>query len=101
MDVITTLHLWTWTEKGQAEVASNSGSNYPKLPANTDYSQFHRYGCLWTPTLVQFYFDDVPYCSVNVGPGTIYDEMNQQHLMLLLGAAEGWPLFVDWVRVWQ
>jgi hypothetical protein len=68
---------------------TNSG---PKLDNN-----WHKYGMLWTPGKLSFFFDDV-------AVGTASDSNNSlesQSLFLILGTGNKWPLNVDYVRVWQ
>jgi glycosyl hydrolase family 16/Big-like domain-containing protein len=76
-----------------------------------DLSQYHKYGVLWVPGRLTFYFDDQPIYSVAT-PAI----MDQQDYILILGSQEGanWSygnlngvtanmiaVKADWVRVWQ
>jgi beta-glucanase (GH16 family) len=93
---ITTIHDWM----GQTANGQNS-NNVPTVPASTDYTQFHRYGCLWTPGKVVWYFDDEPVTTVATGAGTLYDSMETDKMAVLLGTGVSWPMDVDYVRIWQ
>jgi beta-glucanase (GH16 family) len=88
-----------------------SKKNAFALADNTDFSQYHVYGLLWTPGKVTWYLDNQPLHSESAP--AIFD---QQDFFLVLGMQEGddWKagnlsgvtaatmtLNVDWVRVWQ
>jgi beta-glucanase (GH16 family) len=78
---------------------------------NADLSQYHKYGVLWIPGHMTWYFDDQPIYSVSTRP-----ILDQQDYFIILGSQEGvnWTygnrtgvtasnigMYVDWVRVWQ
>ncbi len=106
-----TIHHWN----GDKQIESN-GSDYPprntfKLPSENDFSQYHKYGLLWEPGKMTWFYDDKPLHSENAYP--IFD---RQRYMLILSMQEGakWKegdrtgiaatemtMNVDWVRVWQ
>ena len=87
---------------------------------------WHTYGCLWTSNgngsgTVQFYYDGflivhqggvttfLTGTNQSLAPGqisgstigTALTAMESDNLFIYLGTAQGWPLNVDWVRVWQ
>ena len=88
----------------------NNNNTY-RLPANTDFSQFHTYGLLWQPGMVTWYYDNQPLMSAPTP--AIFDK---QDYFMVLGMQEGatWEygnrtgvtatqmaLSVQWVRVWK
>jgi beta-glucanase (GH16 family) len=93
--IITTLHEWHGN--------SNDGNsnNTPTLPAGTNLSQYHTYGCLWTTNKVVWYFDNQAVTTLVVGPGTLWPSLEQQHLFLILGTGHNWPVNYKFVNVWQ
>jgi hypothetical protein len=87
---------------------------------------WHTYGCLWTSNAngsgsVQFYYDgflvvhqkgvttfltgeNQSLASGQISGstmGTSLTAMENDNLFIYLGTAQGWPMNVDWVRVWQ
>ena len=78
---------------------------------------WHVYSCWWTSTFIKWYLDDVLKHEVAVGPGTDWDELEQEMQLLLqmwtMSNSGGWATHVngssaesihaeiDWVRVWQ
>jgi len=101
-----TIHEWTNSHTDQA-----SRNNAFQLPSDTDMSQFHTYGALWTPGNITWYYDNRPLHSEPTPP--IFD---QQDFFMVLTMQEGrnWKngdlsgvtaprmtLNVDWVKVWQ
>lgn len=90
------------------------------VPSTTNFSSYHRYGLLWIPATASkkgsltYYFD-----GVQVGPSTTYSQfstqkpvpssstpwtfgvVDQQHLVLILGAGASTPMQVQSVTVWQ
>ena len=102
-----TIHRW----KGSREMASSSPHNHFSLPPQTNVSQFHTYGLLWTPGRLTWYFDGAPLHSEPA-----FEIFDRQDYCLILGmqegsdwkagnmkdvTAQGLTLSVDWVRVWQ
>jgi Glycosyl hydrolases family 16 len=76
-------------------------NNVIHLPSGTDLNEYHVYGCLWTPGRIEFYFDDRLGATVSWQPGQTFDVLDRQSMYLVLGTDGGWPMQVDWVRVWQ
>jgi hypothetical protein len=90
------------------------------VPANTNFSQYHRYGFLWIPATAMkkgsfsYYFD-----GVQIGATTYYTKFNnqppvpganqpwtfgiidQQHLVLIIGSGPPVPMKVKTIQVWQ
>jgi beta-glucanase (GH16 family) len=94
--LITTVHEWS----GNTSQVGNYDGNVPKLPAGFSTSQFHTYGVAWTDSAVTWFIDDAQVTTCAVGPGTKFPSMDKARMVVLLGAGKGWPLTVDWVRVW-
>ena len=109
---------------GRANVqASLIGSDEPAQPED---GWWHTYGCLWTSNgngsgTVQFYYDGflivhqrgvttfLTGTNQSLSPGQIsgstmgtgLNAMESDNMFIYLGTADGWPMNVDWVRVWQ
>jgi hypothetical protein len=96
------------------------------VPSGTDFSQYHKYGCLWVPATpstqgyLKFYFDDVQtdsptfywnYYDPNdpttypppppVNGSTAMSGMDWRHMLLILGTGTSQPMVVQSVSVWQ
>ena len=86
---------------------------------DVDFTQYHRFGFLWTPATgsapgtAVFYFDGKPvgnkvtWTSSSDHPGTPEGQpwkfgiLDDQHLVLILGTGVGKPMTVSSVNVWQ
>jgi len=97
-DYITTVHQFVNTNPSTQDQNLN---NLPTIPAGTDFGTWHTYGCLWTPNLVRWYFDNQLVTTVATGPGTPFTALEQSKMFLILGTGQYWPMFVDFVHVWQ
>jgi hypothetical protein len=95
------------------------------VPTGTDFSQYHKYGCLWVPATpstrgyLKFYFDDRQigvtfywnYYNPNdvstypaappVNGSTAMSGMDWRHMLLILGTGTRQPMTVQSVSVWQ
>ena len=91
------------------------------VPADTDFSAFHRYGLLWVPASkghqgeARFYFDGKEIGQrlkwekfTNQTPSVVglwqlwtYGIMDRQHYVLILGSGANVPITVQSVDVWQ
>lgn len=90
-----------WSTNFATETANNVGSNQPTLPAGTDFSVYHTYGCLWTANLLVWYFDNVSYITQAIGVGSGYSlDTAGSSLYLIIGTGNSWLCTWDWVRVW-
>ena len=92
---LTTVHQVTGTNRQQ------NPNNVPTVPQGTNYGDWHTYGCLWTPNEVRWYFDNNLVETVKTGPNTPYTALEQEHMFLILGSGSKWPMYVDYVHVWQ
>lgn len=97
----TTIHQWTGLGPNLTEDKYNSENNFFRFPAGTDFNQFHKFGCLWTPGRITYYFDDKPGPTVSWVPGGTFSILDEQNIYLILGSGANWPMEVDWVRVWK
>jgi beta-glucanase (GH16 family) len=97
---------------GKDGIGSQSSS--PNGQALSD--DFHVYGVVWSPKLVQFFVDGKPYGTVtpeSLPKNTKWVFDRPFFLVLNLAIGGGWPgnpdkttkfpqaLIVDWVRAWQ
>ena len=114
-DFVGTVH--DWADKSKTHYQNKN--NVQPLPKDTDFNQWHTYGCLWTPGKVTWYFDDkalmtqkysatappAPLANgtTNPTPDGIfhYLDTDPEGMLLILGSDSNWPIYVDWVRVWQ
>ena len=97
---ITTVHQWQHNASSNTSIAHNA-DNVPDVPRGFDFTQWHVYGCLWTPNKVQWYLDGKLVTTAAVGPGTSFTALEQNHMMVILGTGRSWPMDVDYVHVWQ
>lgn len=111
---VGTLHDWA----NSGNIHYQNSNNYQNT-SGIDYSQWHTYGCLWTPGKVTWYFDGVAKMTQNYsatappsplanGPVTptpvgVFNILDQSPggNSLILGSGPGWPIDVDWVHSWQ
>lgn len=91
----------------------SSGKNISKYLIDP-YGDWQTIGCLWTPGSVTWYIEDSyvtsttysadglpsPESSSNQEVGC-FSILDQEEMLVILGAGVDWPLEVDWVRVWQ
>ncbi|MGC2401295.1 MAG: family 16 glycosylhydrolase, partial [Acidobacteriaceae bacterium] len=107
-----TVHVWN----NGADVANNEGTNFINLPAGTDLSQFNKYGLLWTPTSLSWYFNDVLMETVDTTQSAYNTTFNNSGLFYLIldqangcnwnnnpcaGQASPLDMKVQWVHVYQ
>jgi hypothetical protein len=112
-------HTWP-ANFGSGEISPSNtfpvATNVPAIPGGNpgcDFSVYHRYGMLWTPNSIQFFFDDVGYQTIDVsrgasgtgGLGANPDGYNLEcagdPLLVIIGTGAQWPCTWDWVRVWS
>ena len=101
-----TIHNWT-TNFASDTTPNNwqSGLNVPALPGGnpgtTDFSVYHKYGLLWVPDLLTWYFDDQPYITQDVSNAAGHNlEANTDPLFIIIGTGRNWTCAWDWIRVW-
>jgi hypothetical protein len=106
-----TVHDWQ-VHGTNKPVNFQNTNNY--TPLSVDWNQWHVLGCLWMPGKITWCLDDSPlqtlyYSSGHdqsfMGEGAItnspFSIMDSQNNIIVLGSSKGWPMFVDYVRVWQ
>ena len=104
-----TVHDWT-AVNGVRTQTWNQQNGF-SLGAANDYSQWHKYGVLWQPGSITWYFDDNP---VITAPEPAIMENQDAELIFDMAEDVNWiqgnttgvtaadlNLKVDWVRVWQ
>lgn len=108
------VHDWVHVDKTQPKVDYvNYNTNGNSIPNDMDFTQWHTYGCLWTPGAIQYFLDDVPlntthYSATTVPPehpdypiGTFSQlDAETNGMTIILGSGYNWPIDVDWVRMW-
>lgn len=113
-----TMHNWLSSSAGYTatdEFNTNS-NNFDSLHQGAD-DAWHIHGCLWTGSdtacQISFYLDNVLLTSPSGGGTQFFNFTTAQamtagmnalppaHMIMHLGCATtGWPVNVDWVRVW-
>ncbi len=106
---VSTIHDWT-RQDGKVCNCQNPNNWHDECVTEG----WHNYGCLWTPGVVEWYYDEqciarVTYSAdklpepTNVSGNFVgaYQYMEQEDMLLILGSCKEWPMEVDWVRVWQ
>lgn len=114
-DFVGTVHDWA----NKSKTHYQNRNNVQALPKDTDFDRWHTYSCLWTPGMVTWYFDNralmtqiysatAPPDPLANGttfptPGGVfhYLDIDPEGMLLILGSDPNWPMYVDWVRVWQ
>jgi hypothetical protein len=115
-EFLGTLHHWQLNGNGQQLNISNSNNNQK---VDVDWSQWHVIAALWVPGKVTWYLDGKalmsqeysatgppnPLPHERAGAATdftgVFDVLDTQTMQLIIGSAPGWPMYFDWVRVWQ
>ncbi len=89
-----------------------------EVPADTDFTQYHRYGFLWVPATAEhvgygeYYFDDQKigarleweWRKDEIPPPrapSFFNIIDRDHLVLILGTGPDQPMTVKSVNVWQ
>ncbi len=100
-----------WTAVNGVRTSTENQPNYFSLGLANSYTQWHKYGVLWEPGSITWYYDNNPVLTAREPP-----IMDGQDVELILDMAEGvnWiqgsmtgvptlnlSLNVDCVRVWQ
>lgn len=112
--------VWNRTCTAYCEVSSPYAAGVRIVPANTNFSAYHRYGLLWIPATatkkgsLTYYFDGVqvgqPFTysrftnqapPPNANTPWAFGVIDNQHLVLILGSGASTPLQVQAVTVWQ
>jgi hypothetical protein len=91
------IHKWV----GKKRITPNLGEMKMTVPEGTDFNNFNRFGTLWKPgETIDTYFNDKLLRSFPFADFPEYSVGDDQHLPVILGAGNKWPMKVDWVRVW-
>jgi hypothetical protein len=111
---VGTVHDWTFNNNTYSNC--QNANNFQNT--SVDWNQWHILGCLWTPGQISWYLDDnllmtqqysatgAPNPCVNCTSGSgcatgLFSIMDSENNFLILGCSEEWPLYVDYVHVWQ
>jgi beta-glucanase (GH16 family) len=109
-----TLHQF----KNNGAIHYQNSNNIP--PVSVNWAKWHTVGVLWVPGRVDWYLDGKrlieqqysanaqprPLARTMVKgpqPAGLFSSLDTEMLgeQMILGSAQGWPLNVDWVRVWH
>jgi hypothetical protein len=118
-----TMHEWYGTIRSCSGFYCQATPPYSSLirrvPLNTNFSQYHKYGFLWVPATrstkgyAEYYFDGKKigdrtswsqYTNQPPPPGSqpwTFGIIDKQHLVLILGTGYKQPLTIRSVNVWQ
>jgi len=100
-----TLHEWTrgWTIDHEPSGINDNVQTLNNIITPPDFVQdgFNTYGCLWTPTSVEWFINNQSVASVAIGAATPYPSAATNEVYLVLGTGQNWPVTFDYVRVWQ
>jgi hypothetical protein len=114
-DYYGTLHQW----QDNSIIHYQNSNN--RQPTHIDWTRWHTVAVLWTQGQVTWYLDGTammtqrysatappsPLAMTRSGvtptPPGVFDILDTQApgMELILGSSPGWPIQVDWVRVWQ
>jgi len=96
------IHAWA---DSQTRATNNQAHNHfiITVPSGTDWkNSFNTVGTLWVPgTGINYYFNNT--LTTDTNPYSQYPQFepgDRQHMPVIIGS-DGWPMKVDWVRVWQ
>lgn len=112
---VGTLHDW----RNGGSINYQNSNNWQ--PQSVNWNQWHTIACLWTEDKITWYLDGKALMSqgysatappnplANSSGGTtptpagVFDIIDTQSLgiQLIVGSSPGWPMNVDWVRVWH
>lgn len=121
-----TLHDW-YGEYGRSclafcVISTSYRDSTITVPEGTDWKKYHRVGALWVPATkdargyITFYFDGLPMKSFSwerfsadeappvvpsLARSTTHSVNDVLHMAIILGGAEGAPMTVKSVNVWQ
>lgn len=113
--LVGTVHDWA----DRSKVHYQNSNNWKPLPKGTDFNQWHVYGCLWRPSEITWYLDDEPLITQKFSatmppdplangtttptPAGVFSILDEEPdgMLLILGSDPKWPIYVDWVHVWQ
>jgi hypothetical protein len=96
------IHAWA-TSHTQATNNQAHNRSVIRVPSNTDWNNsFHTFGALWVPgTGINYYFNNTLTTDTNLySQFPQFQPADRQHMPVIIGS-DGWPMKVDWVRVWQ
>lgn len=108
-----TLHDWAEDSKVHFQNVNNRIE-----VAGIDWNQWHIIGCLWQPGSVTWYLDGNALLTQRYSPTSLpepliitgtssevplgtFSILDKQENIVILGSGKNWPLFVDWVRIYQ
>jgi beta-glucanase (GH16 family) len=110
-----TVHDWA----NSSTVHYQDSNNYQPSTQSADFNQWHTYGCLWTPGSITWYFDRVPLMTqtysatappnplangtITPTPAGVFSILDTDPwgITLILGSSPEWPMYVNYVQVWQ
>lgn len=107
---VGTAHDWDGLDPENGKSAHSGNHIIQDVVQDSDW---HLYGCLWTPGRIEWYFDGELMTSLEYSedgyPVPITDSswigsfsnFDSEFMVPILGADESWPLQVDYVRLWQ
>ena len=92
---LTTVHQAAGGNKQQ------NSNNVPTVPQGTNYGDWHTYGCLWTPMKCVGILTTIWWRQSSRPRHALYSLGAGAHVPPYLYAGSKWPMYVDYVHVWQ
>src|ERR1035437_2728749 len=110
---VGTLHQW----QDSGSINYQNSNNFQST--SVDWNEWHVLGCLWVPGQITWYLDGNPLMTqqysatappnplantaggITPTPAGVFDVIDTQTMQLIVGSSPGWPLNIDYVRVWQ
>ncbi|MBC7330572.1 glycoside hydrolase family 97 catalytic domain-containing protein [bacterium] len=100
-----------------SKIHYQNSNNRVEVPG-INWNEWHIIGCLWQPGCVIWFLDNKPLIIQRYSPDSLPDPpqvsgtssqapmgtfsiIDKQRNLIILGSGENWPLYVDWVRVYQ
>jgi beta-glucanase (GH16 family) len=108
-------HIHDWTGSGSMTDAQNNDNNSTAIvPSGTNFADYNTYGILWTPTEIDWYFNNkLLFTATSSQYPEAFATFNSSPMYLMLGNQPGsnWGsgagpsaatnMTVAWVHVWQ
>lgn len=113
VEFLGTLHEW------QDNMTIDYFNKNSRQPVNVNWNNWHTVAALWTTGQVSWYLDDRLLMTQSYEPdgvpnplaltkggnsgsqAGIFSILDNDTMDVILGSAPGWPMRVDWVRIWQ
>jgi beta-glucanase (GH16 family) len=96
-----TIAMHQWTYPGPTHGAQTFHLPAPGAGSDTFFSAFHTYGTLWQPGNRYAHYRDDALVATNLHSANPWFAQGDDNTLDVILGGDGWPIKVDWVRVWQ